>query len=43
MKKYNVIGIGNALLDLTFNVDDRFLHELGLIKGEMRLIDWKKA
>jgi sugar/nucleoside kinase (ribokinase family) len=43
MKKYNVIGIGNALLDLTFNVDDRFLHELGLIKGEMRLIDREKS
>jgi sugar/nucleoside kinase (ribokinase family) len=43
MKKYDVVGIGNSLLDFTFNVDDSLLTELGLNKGEMVLIDKEKS
>ena len=39
MEKYQVIGIGSALLDITFEVDDKLLSELGFKKGEMQLID----
>ncbi len=39
MKTYDVIGIGNPLMDITVNVDDTFLEELGLKKGSMTLID----
>ncbi len=38
-KKYDVIGIGNALLDITLDVEEETLKELGLRKGEMTLID----
>jgi len=38
-KKYDVSGIGAALLDFTVNVDDSFLDELGLNKGDMHLVD----
>jgi sugar/nucleoside kinase (ribokinase family) len=43
MKKYQVIGIGSALLDITFEVDDKLLSELGLKKGEMQLIDKERS
>lgn len=43
MKTYDVVGIGNSLLDFTFNVEDSFLNELGLKKGEMLLIDKEKS
>jgi len=39
IKKYDVIGIGSPLLDLTFEVNDILLNELGLKKGQMKLID----
>ena len=38
-KKYDVVGIGNALLDLVYNVDDNTLVELGLIKGVIKLVE----
>jgi len=38
-RKYDVVGIGSALLDITLHVDDSFLKKLGLRKGEMMLID----
>lgn len=41
--KYHVIGIGSALLDYTFDVNDNFLKEIGLKKGEMQLIDKEKS
>ncbi len=37
--KYNVSGMGAALLDFTINVDDDFLADLNLPKGEMNLVD----
>jgi sugar/nucleoside kinase (ribokinase family) len=42
MKTYDVIGIGSALLDITFEVDDSLIKELGLNKGQMVLIDNEK-
>lgn len=38
-KKYNVYGIGNALVDLEFKVDNNFLREHGIKKGLMTLVD----
>lgn len=39
MKKYDVYGIGNALVDMVFTVDDDFLDVMGIRKGFMTLID----
>ncbi|MEX0720343.1 MAG: adenosine kinase [Balneolaceae bacterium] len=38
-KKYNVYGIGNALVDLEFNVSQKFLEEHEVQKGLMTLVD----
>lgn len=38
-KKYDVYGIGNALVDMICLVDDAFLAEMGIEKGRMILID----
>lgn len=38
-KKYNVYGIGNALVDLEFNVSQEFLEEHEVQKGLMTLVD----
>ncbi|MEX0607814.1 MAG: adenosine kinase [Balneolaceae bacterium] len=38
-KKYNVYGIGNALVDLEFNVSHNFLEEHKVQKGLMTLVD----
>ncbi len=43
MKKYDVIGIGNSLLDITFEINESLLNELGFKKGEMHLIDREKS
>jgi len=43
MKKYDVTGIGSPLLDITFDVNENLLLELGLKKGEMKLIDRNKS
>ncbi|MDP1932153.1 MAG: adenosine kinase [Gammaproteobacteria bacterium] len=39
MKKYDVYGIGNALVDKEFEVDDQFFIDAGIEKGFMTLID----
>lgn len=39
MKKYNVYGIGNALVDLEFKIDDNFISEHSIGKGLMTLVD----
>ncbi|HWH34117.1 MAG TPA: adenosine kinase [Acidimicrobiales bacterium] len=36
---YDVVGIGNALVDVLAPVDDAFLVEHGLVKGSMALVD----
>jgi len=38
-KKYDVYGMGNALVDLVCKVDDGFLADMGIEKGRMILID----
>jgi sugar/nucleoside kinase (ribokinase family) len=39
MKKYDVTGIGNALVDIEFKVTDQFFHDNGVEKGLMTLVD----
>lgn len=40
---YDVIGVGNAIVDVIANVDDDFLVEHDLCKGSMTLIDTDRA
>ena len=42
MKKYNVYGIGNALVDLEFKVSQQFIDEHEVPKGLMTLVDEEK-
>ncbi len=39
MSRYDVYGIGHALVDLQFSVEDALLRELGVAKGVMTLVD----
>ena len=39
MKKYDVTGIGNALVDIEFKVTDQFFLDNGVEKGLMTLVD----
>jgi len=39
MKKYHVYGIGNALVDMEFKVEDQFLESLNIDKGVMTLVN----
>ncbi|MEM8776518.1 MAG: adenosine kinase, partial [Pseudomonadota bacterium] len=39
MTKYQVVGIGNAVVDVISQCDDAFLTEMGIEKGIMQLID----
>ena len=39
MKKYDVYGIGNALVDLVFEVDEKFLLDHDVEKGLMTLVE----
>lgn len=41
-KKYNVYGIGNALVDLEFTISPEFLEKHGVKKGMMTLVDEDK-
>ena len=36
---YDVYGLGNALVDLEYTVDDSYLRDMGLAKGHMTLVD----
>ena len=42
-KKYQVVGIGNAMVDILAHVDDAFLTKHGVEKGIMQLIDTDRA
>jgi len=42
MKKYDVYGIGNALVDIEYHTSNEKLAELGIEKGLMTLIDEQK-
>jgi sugar/nucleoside kinase (ribokinase family) len=41
--KYDVLGIGNAIVDVIAKTDEAFLAEEGLAKGSMALIDEARA
>ncbi len=42
MKRYHVYGVGNALVDMEFEVNDDFLKRLDIGKGLMTLVDEKR-
>lgn len=42
-KKFQVVGIGNAMVDILSHVDDGFLSSNGVEKGIMQLIDMDRA
>ena len=42
-KKYQVVGIGNAMVDILSHVEDGFLARNGVQKGIMQLIDMPRA
>ncbi len=39
MKQFHVYGIGNALVDIDFEVSEQTLKRLNIVKGLMTLID----
>lgn len=41
--EYDVVGLGNAIVDVIATVDDEFLFEQGIIKNSMTLIDQERA
>jgi sugar/nucleoside kinase (ribokinase family) len=43
MKKFQVVGIGNAMVDVLAHSDDAFLKSNGIGKGIMQLIDMPRA
>lgn len=43
MKKYDVFGIGSALMDLLIEIEPKELLEIDLKQGEMHLIDEEKS
>ena len=43
MKKYQVVGIGNAMVDILSHIKDDFLAANGVEKGIMQLIDTARA
>ena len=43
MKKYQVVGIGNAMVDVLAHADEGFLAAQGVGKGIMQLIDMPRA
>ncbi|GAB4014782.1 MAG: adenosine kinase [Bdellovibrio sp.] len=42
MKKYQVYGIGNALVDMEIEVSTKYLSEMGVKKGLMTLVDQQR-
>ena len=40
---FDVVGIGNALVDIISHVDDAFIDTHGLVKGSMTLVDTDRA
>lgn len=42
-REFDVVGIGNAIVDVLARADERFLTRHGLIKGAMTLVDAKAA
>jgi fructokinase len=42
-KLFDVVGIGNAIVDVLVHADERFLDDHGLTKGTMALVDEQQA
>ena len=40
-KKYDIVGIGNAIVDLIAEVDDTYLKKNTITKGSMSLVDYE--
>ncbi len=43
MKQIDVVGLGNAIVDVLAQVDDEYLESLGVTKGAMTLVDAGRA
>ncbi|MDW3223252.1 MAG: adenosine kinase [Paracoccaceae bacterium] len=43
MKTYEVVGIGNAVVDVITHADDTFLDHMGIEKGIMQLVDQDRS
>ena len=43
MSEFNIVGVGNALVDILSHCDDAFLADSGVEKGIMQLIDADRA
>jgi sugar/nucleoside kinase (ribokinase family) len=43
MMHYDVLGIGNAIVDVIAHTNDKFLNQNGIVKGAMSLIDAPRA
>jgi sugar/nucleoside kinase (ribokinase family) len=41
--EFDVVGVGNALVDVIAHADDQFIQEYDLVKGSMTLIDTDRA
>ena len=41
--RYDVVGIGNALVDVIAHADDHFIEQHGLVKGSMTLVETDRA
>ena len=43
MTKYQVVGIGNAIVDVISQCDDSFLDLMGIQKGIMQLVEKERG
>jgi sugar/nucleoside kinase (ribokinase family) len=43
MKTYDVVGIGNAVVDVISHADDNFLENMGIEKGIMQLVERERS
>lgn len=43
MKKFQVLGIGNAIVDVLTRVDSAFVEKLGIEQGITQLVDRERA
>ena len=43
MRKYNVLGIGNAVVDVISQSSDSFLNKMNIEKGIMQLVDRERG
>ncbi|MGA0894460.1 MAG: adenosine kinase, partial [Ilumatobacteraceae bacterium] len=41
--EYDVVGVGNALVDVIAHADDAFIDHHDLVKGSMTLVDTDRA